>query len=140
MDAGFELRTVTIKEAVSTNMKYKSKNSFDLLMIARDTSILQLLIGNKPEPSKQFAHFLLNEGASLNPGPWKLHSIEVAESAEKIAKAVVKNGGNLNSDKAYIYGLLDSYESVQETAVLLIKHYELNIVNSLHFQAILHYI
>ena len=67
---------------------------------------LQLLIGNKPEPSKQFAHFLLNEGASLNPGPWKLHSIEVAESAEKIAKAVVKNGGNLNSDKAYVYGLL----------------------------------
>ena len=106
MDAGFELRTVTIKEAVSTNMQYKSKDSFDLLMIARDTSILQLLIGNKPEPSKQFAHFLLNEGASLNPGPWKLHSIEVAESAEKIAKAVVKNGGNLNSDKAYVYGLL----------------------------------
>ena len=106
MNAGFELRTVTIKEAVSTNMQYKSKDSFDLLMIARDTSILQLLIGNKPEPSKQFAHFLLNEGASLNPGPWKLHSIEVAESAEKIAKAVVKNGGKLNSDKAYVYGLL----------------------------------
>ena len=106
MDAGFELRTVTIKEAVSTNMKYQSKDFFDLLMIARDTSILQLLIGNKPEPSKQFAHFLLNEGVSLNPGPWKLHSIEVAESAEKIAKAVVKNEGNLNSDKAYVYGLL----------------------------------
>ena len=91
MDAGFEIRTVTIKEAVSTNMQYKSKDSFDLLMIARDTSILQLLIGNKPEPSKQFVHFLLNEGASLNPGPWELHSIEVAESAEKIAKEVLKN-------------------------------------------------
>ena len=38
------------------------------------------------------------------------------------------------------YGLLDSYESVQETAVLLIKHYESSIINSLHFQAILQYI
>ena len=86
MDAGFELRTVTIKEAVSTNMRYKSKDSFDLLMIARDTSILQLLIGNKPEPSKQFDHFLLNEGAFLNPGPWKLHSIKLQKVQKKLQK------------------------------------------------------
>lgn len=105
-DAGFELRTVTIKEAIDANMQFKSKDSFDLLMIARDTSILQILIGNKPEPSKQFAHYLLNESAILNPGPWKSHSIEVAKGAEKIAKSIVKNGGNLDSDKAYIYGLL----------------------------------
>ena len=105
-DAGFELRTVTIKEAIDANMQFKSKDSFDLLMIARDTSILQILIGNKPEPSKQFAHYLLNESAILNPGPWKSHSIEVAKSAEKIAKAVQENGGNLNPDKAYVYGLL----------------------------------
>lgn len=66
---------------------------------------------------------------------------------DKISLVFAKNqgyykfpGGDINSDKAYDYGLLDSYESVQETAVLLIKHYELNIVNSLHFQAILHYI
>lgn len=73
---------------------------------------------------------------------------------DKISLVFAKNqgyykfpGGDINSDKAYIYGLkayiyglLDSYESVQETAVLLIKHYELNIVNSLRFQAILHYI
>lgn len=55
---------------------------------------------------------------------------------DKISLVFAKNqgyykfpGGDINSDKAYIYGLLDSYESVQETAVLLIKHYELNIVN-----------
>ena len=66
---------------------------------------------------------------------------------DKISLVFAKNqgyykfpGGDINSDKAYDYGLLDSYESVQETAVLLIKHYESSIINSLHFQAILHYI
>lgn len=86
MDAGFELQTVTIKEAVSTNMQYKSKDSFDLLMIASDTSILQLLIGNKPEPSKHFTHFLLNKGASLNPA----HGNYTVSKLQKVQKKLQK--------------------------------------------------
>ena len=78
---GLSVSFISDLENGKLNMDDDTRADFDI----------RSLIGNKPEPSKQFAHFLLNEGASLNPGPWKLHSIEVAESAEKIAKAVVKN-------------------------------------------------
>lgn len=52
------------------------------------------------------AEFILEESVKLNPGPWEQHSIAVAKAAEKIAMAVCQNGGNLDPDKAYVYGLL----------------------------------
>lgn len=53
-------------------------------------------------PTKNAAMKLLNEAYNMNPGPWKDHSIVVAESAYKIAKECTE----LNEDKAYIFGLL----------------------------------
>lgn len=105
-EAGFELRVVTIKEALETNMQHKSDDKFELAMISRDTNVLHLLLGKIIEPSRAVAEFLLDEGHALNPGPWKNHCYAVAKAAEKIAIAVNKAGGKMNPDKAYMYGLL----------------------------------
>lgn len=105
-EAGFELRVVTIKEALETNLKYKTDDSFNLAMICRDTNVLQLLLGQPLEPSRAVAEFILEESVALNPGPWREHSYAVARAAEKIAAAVEVAGGKMNPDKAYIYGLL----------------------------------
>lgn len=105
-EAGFELQIVTIKEALEKNLKYTSDDSFDLVMICRDTTVLQLLLEKPLEPSRAVAEYILEEGVKKNPGPWKEHSIAVAKAAEKIAAAVKANGGNMNPDKAYICGLL----------------------------------
>lgn len=53
-------------------------------------------------PSKDEALRLLNEAYIMNPGPWREHSIVVAESAYRIAKEC----NDMNPDKAYILGLL----------------------------------
>src|SRR5690554_2576033 len=53
-------------------------------------------------PSKDEAMKLLNEAYEKNPGPWRAHSIVVAECASKIAKECT----DMNEDKAYILGLL----------------------------------
>lgn len=53
-------------------------------------------------PSKEEAEKILVEAESCNPGPWGNHSRVVAECAEKIAKLC----GDMNSDKAYVLGLL----------------------------------
>ena len=60
------------------------------------------------EPSRSQAEKLLEEGVAKNPGPWREHSLAVARAAEKIALAVNKKCGTekLNSEHAYIYGLL----------------------------------
>ena len=105
-EAGFELRVVTIKEALETNLKYKTDDVFNLAMICRDTNVLQLLLGQELEPSRAVAEFILEESVALNPGPWREHSYAVARAAEKIAAAVQSAGGKMNPDKAYIYGLL----------------------------------
>lgn len=105
-EAGFRLKVTTIQEALEENMKYNSDNSFDLAMINRDTCVLQLLCGKIIEPSRGVAEFILTQGHEKNPGPWKNHCFEVARSAEKIAKAINAKGGNMDPDKAYVYGLL----------------------------------
>ncbi len=105
-EAGFKLQVVSFEEAVRKNMQYRTDNPFDLAMITRDTNVLQKLSGQPVEPSRATAEFLLEEGAKLNPGPWKLHSQAVAAAAEKIAEAVVTAGGQMNPDRAYVYGLL----------------------------------
>lgn len=53
-------------------------------------------------PSKDEAMNLINEAYDMNPGPWREHSIVVAESAYRIAKECT----DMNADKAYILGLL----------------------------------
>lgn len=105
-EAGFELQVTTISHAIETNMKFNSDNKFDLAMIVRDTNVLQMLIGRCINPSRGIAEFLLSESALRNPGPWENHSREVGKAAEKVAKAIQANGGTMNPDLAYVYGLL----------------------------------
>ena len=106
--AGFELRIVSIKEALDANLKYRDDDDFNIVMIARDTRVFAMLLGVPVEPSRCMAEYLLSEGVAKNPGPWREHSLAVARAAEKIALAVNKNcrTERLNPEHAYIYGLL----------------------------------
>ena len=53
-------------------------------------------------PTRQQAEELLKEAEKCNPGAWVNHSRVVAHCAEKIAEEC----DDMNSDKAYILGLL----------------------------------
>lgn len=53
-------------------------------------------------PTKDEAINLLDEAYEMNPGPWREHSIVVAECAYKIARECP----GMNAEKAYIVGLL----------------------------------
>jgi hypothetical protein len=53
-------------------------------------------------PSKEIAEEELMLAGQLNKGPWREHSINVGLAAQIIAKRC----GNLNSDKAYVVGIL----------------------------------
>ena len=53
-------------------------------------------------PTREQAELLLNEAEKCNPGPWGDHSRVAAHCAERIAMEC----GDLDSDKAYILGLL----------------------------------
>lgn len=107
-EAGFELRIVSIKEAALANRRYSDTDDFNIVMIARDARVLEMLAGMKSEPSRCMAELILEEGVKKNPGPWREHSYAVARAAEKIAVAVNQNCGEekLNPDLAYCYGLL----------------------------------
>lgn len=48
------------------------------------------------------AEYELEKGAAENPGPWKAHSVSVAENAKRIADKA--NG--MDADRAYVLGLL----------------------------------
>ena len=106
--AGYELRVVSIKEAIEANLQFCSPDKFYIFMIARDTRVLEILLGVPSEPSRCLAEHILEEAVAKNPGPWREHSLAVARAAEKIALAVNQNCGQekLNPDHAYIYGLL----------------------------------
>ena len=55
------------------------------------------------------AEYELEKGAAENPGPWKAHSVSVAENARRIADKA--NG--MDADRAYVLGLLhDRAESL----------------------------
>ena len=120
--AGFELRVVSIKEAIETNRNYTDTNDFNIAMIARDTRVLEQMLGIPSEPSRCMAELLLEEAVSKNPGPWREHSYAVAQSAEKIALAVNKNCNEekLNPNLAYIYGLL--HDIGRQEGVTYIAH------------------
>lgn len=101
-EAEFVLRFASIEEAIDTNKACRGLDDFDLVMIERDTRVLELLLGRNSDPSVAMAEFLLREGARSNPGPWERHSIYVAESAKKIASLCPE----MDCEKAYVYGLL----------------------------------
>ena len=116
-DDGFELRFVTVDEAIQTNLHFNSDNPAKLDMIARETLVMEKLCGLDENIPRAFAKNLLESGVAKNPGPWREHSYEVAQAAEKIARAVNKNVAAkteahdstrhlLNPDFAYTCGLL----------------------------------
>ena len=53
-------------------------------------------------PTREEAIRLIRDGLSSNPGPWGRHCLTAAHCAEKIALAC----GDMDSEKAYILGLL----------------------------------
>ena len=118
-DDGFELRLVSLKEAVSANVNFKSDNIKNLDMIARETHVMTKICGLPELMPRAYAEYLLECGAAKNPGPWREHSFAVALAAEKIARAVNENAqaqgsrtstcasaSTLNPDLAYCCGLL----------------------------------
>lgn len=116
-DDGFELRIVSVDEAIQTNLHFKSDNPAKLDMIARETLVMEKLCGQEENIPRAFAEDLLEKCVAKNPGPWREHSYAVARAAEKIARAVNKNVATkteahdstrhlLNPDFAYTCGLL----------------------------------
>lgn len=116
-DDGFELRFVTVDEAIQTNLHFNSDNSAKLDMIARETLVMEKLCGQEENIPRAFAEDLLEKCVAKNPGPWREHSYAVARAAEKIARAVNENAkantaahdnspALLNPDFAYTCGLL----------------------------------
>ena len=53
-------------------------------------------------PTRKEAITLVKDGVACNPGPWGKHCLTAAHCAEKIASAC----GDMDSEKAYILGLL----------------------------------
>ena len=112
-DDGFELRFVSVTEAIQANLYFKSDNAAKLDMIARETLVMEKLCGMNENIPRASAEALLESCVAKNPGPWREHSYAVAQAAEKIARAVNENAtaqGNsaalLNPDFAYTCGLL----------------------------------
>jgi len=104
-EAEFELRFVTLEDAISTNKVY-NEDPFSVVMTGRETLVLEMLLGVEPDPSVPMAQVLLEESEKLNPGPWKAHSYAVADAAKKIAAQMKAQGCEIDPDKAYVYGLL----------------------------------
>ena len=109
---GFELRFVSIEEAVQTNLNFKSDDFAKLDMITRETLVMEKAFGLLEIMPRYFAESILERGVSKNPGVWREHSIAVAQSAEKIAMAINKSAllhkkpKLMNPDLAYTCGLL----------------------------------
>ena len=112
-DDGFELRFVSLKEAIQTNLNFKSEKTNKLEMLARETLVMTKLCGLPELMPRAYAEYLLKSAVAKNPGPWREHSLAVAEAAEKIAIAINEHSalnGNesaiMNPDLAYTCGLL----------------------------------
>lgn len=101
-ESGFELQYICALDAAAVNKACTVQDDFDLVMIARDTAVLEIYSGKIPEPSVSMAEFLLKAAVRSNPGPWEQHSRYTAESAGRIAGRCPE----LDPERAYIYGLL----------------------------------
>ena len=67
-------------------------------------------------PNKERALCELNIAGELNPGPWKEHSLNVANAA----KIVAGNCKELDSEKAYVCGLL--HDIGRRTGIAAVRH------------------
>lgn len=67
-------------------------------------------------PSLETAINELETAAKMNPGPWKEHSYNVAKAAQIIAE----HCENLDSEKAYILGLL--HDIGRRTGIAAVRH------------------
>ena len=107
-EEGFELRIVSIQEAVEANVNFKSSKIKYLDMVARENNVMTRMCGLPELMPRAYAESLLEHAVSKNPGPWRDHSYAVATAAEKLAKAVNKKSGTkqLEPDLAYTLGLL----------------------------------
>lgn len=108
-DDGFELRIVSLREAIENNIYFKSDKIEKLIMIAREVHVMEGLCGLPDIMPRAYAEALLEAGAAKNPGPWREHSYAVAQAAEKIAVAVNEKAGHqqLNPD-FYLYSWTSS--------------------------------
>lgn len=98
---GFIPAAVTLAQAADVNRCCEGLDDSELVMIERDTRILELLAGREQIPSREMAKFLLREAGKKNPGPWTDHSTWTAVCAEQIAEKC-----GLDPDKAYVLGIL----------------------------------
>lgn len=64
--AGFELRVVSIKEALDANLRYNDEDDFNIVMIARDTRIFAMLLGIPAEPSRCMAKYFSHQQSTLH--------------------------------------------------------------------------
>lgn len=90
-DDGFELRIVSLRDAIENNIHFKSEKLEKLIMIARETHVMTGLCGLPEIMPRAYAEALLEAGGAKNPGPWREHSYAVAQAAEKMALAVNEN-------------------------------------------------
>lgn len=67
-------------------------------------------------PDKDTALYELEFAGKMNPGPWTEHSLNVAKAAELIANCC----DNLDSDKAFVCGLL--HDIGRRTGVAAVRH------------------
>ena len=82
-------------------------------------------------PDKDKAERLLMEAEQLNPGPWVIHSRNVALCAEKIAATT-----GLNPEKAFVLGLL--HDVGRRAGIGQLKHvyYGWKYMNDLGYPAV----
>ena len=82
-------------------------------------------------PDKDEAERILAEAERLNPGPWVIHSQNVAMCAEKIAAAV-----GLKADKSFVLGLL--HDVGRRAGIGQLKHiyYGWKYMNDLGYPAV----
>lgn len=107
-EEGFELRIVSIQEAVKANINFKSSKVKYLDMVARENHVMTMMCGLPELMPRAYAEALLEHAVSKNPGPWREHSYAVANAAEKLANAINEKTGAkvLDPDLAYTLGLL----------------------------------
>ena len=67
-------------------------------------------------PEREVALEELEIAGRMNPGPWINHSLNVALAAENIAKEC----NNLDSEKAYVLGLL--HDIGRRTGIAAVRH------------------
>ena len=82
-------------------------------------------------PDRERAEQILTEAEQSNPGPWVLHSRNVAKCAEQIAART-----GMNADKAYVLGLLHDVGRRAGLGQLKHVYYGWKYMNELDYEAV----